>query len=104
MRMDPDKIKAILEWPTPTAVKEVQSFHGLANYYRQYISHFSDEVRPLVELFKKNVKFEWGTRQQEAFEKTKQLFKHGDMRQHFDPTKPSTVDADVSDCAVGARL
>jgi hypothetical protein len=58
MRMDPDKIKAILEWPTPTTVKEIQSFYGLANYYRQYVSHFSNKVRPLVELFKKNIKFE----------------------------------------------
>jgi hypothetical protein len=104
IRMDPDKIKAILEWPTPTTVKEVQAFHGLANYYRQYVGHFSDEVRPLVELFKKDKDFEWGPRQQKSFEKVKELFKNGDMRQHFDPQKPSYVDADASDCAIGARL
>jgi len=54
LRMDPSKIKAIEEWPTPTCVKDMQSSHGLANYYRQYIRDFSKEVKPLMELLKKD--------------------------------------------------
>lgn len=104
IKMDPEKIQAILDWPTPTNVKEVQAFHGLANYYRQYITKFSEMVRPLVELFKKDETFEWNERREKAFQEVKDLFRNGDMRQHFDPEKPSTVDADASDCAIGARL
>ena len=36
--MDPKKISSILEWPTPTCVKEIQSFLGLTNYYRRFYS------------------------------------------------------------------
>ena len=33
IRMDPAKVKAITDWPTPTRVKEVQAFLGLTNFY-----------------------------------------------------------------------
>ena len=39
--MDPAKVAAILEWPTPTSVKEIQSFLGFANFCRKFILHYS---------------------------------------------------------------
>ncbi|RJE17347.1 to reverse transcriptase [Aspergillus sclerotialis] len=102
--MDPNKIKAIEEWPIPTCVKDVQSFHGLANYYRQYIRGFSKEVKPMMELLKKDKEFEWGPRQQESFDRIKDMFRRGDIRQHFNPELPNFVDTDASDYAIGARL
>ena len=39
--MEPDKIKAIQEWPMPTSVKEIQAFIGKANYYRRFVKGFS---------------------------------------------------------------
>jgi len=41
LRMEPDKVKAIQEWPTPIMIKEVQAFLGFANYYRQFIRNYS---------------------------------------------------------------
>ena len=55
----PDKIKKVVEWPTPRSVSEVRSFLGLANYYRKYIKHFAHIASPLVALTSKNVKFYW---------------------------------------------
>ena len=44
--MDPSKVSAILEWPTPKSVKEVQSFLGFANFYRKFIPHCSSLSNP----------------------------------------------------------
>ena len=50
VRMDPAKIAGVAEWPTPTTVKQVQSFLGFVNYYRPFVPKFSHIARPLNEL------------------------------------------------------
>jgi len=65
--VDPEKIKAIQEWPTRKSVGDIRSFHGLASFYRRFVPNFSTLVSPLNELVKKNVTFTWGERQEQAF-------------------------------------
>ena len=52
VRMSEDKVKAVLEWPTPTSVKEVQAFIGFANFYKRFIENFSRVALPLMEKTK----------------------------------------------------
>jgi hypothetical protein len=55
--VDPDKIRSIMEWPTPKDVHNIRSFMGLARYYRRLIKWFSKIGCPITTLQKKWVKF-----------------------------------------------
>jgi Reverse transcriptase (RNA-dependent DNA polymerase) len=54
IKMDPIKVEAIMSWPTPKWVKDVQAFLGLANFYHQFIHNFSKIATPLHNLTRKN--------------------------------------------------
>ena len=60
IKMDPNKITAIWDWPQPTIVKEVQAFLGFANFNRQFIKDYSEKALPLTKLTKKETGFQWG--------------------------------------------
>ncbi|KAF8747897.1 Chromo (CHRromatin Organization MOdifier) domain [Rhizoctonia solani] len=64
--LDKLKIQAVQEWPTPSKVKEVQSFLGFANFLRRFVANFSHMAHPLHNLVKKDTIWKWGTKEQEA--------------------------------------
>jgi hypothetical protein len=104
IKMDPAKIAPILEWNTPTCVKDVQSFVGFANFYRRFIKGYSELATPLTRLTKKDVAFEWTQEAQDAFDALKQAFTTAPVLIAFDPEKEITVETDASDYALGAVL
>ena len=59
IKMEKEKVKGVLEWPTPEGVKDMQKFLGLANYYCQFIKGFASIARPLHDAVKKDRKWEW---------------------------------------------
>ena len=64
---DPEKVQAFAEWPTPTCVKDVRSFLGMAGYYRRFVRDFSTVARPLNKLLERDVAFEWSEDSEGAF-------------------------------------
>ena len=74
IKMDPSKVKAIVDWLYPKKVKEVQSFLGLANYYRRFIENFSKEAVPLHKLTRKDQPWKWGDEEIAAFNALKNKF------------------------------
>ena len=66
--MDPEKIEAIMNWPTPRNVTDVRSFMGLAGYYRRFIEGFSKVAHAITSLQKKGMKFEWTLKFEESFQ------------------------------------
>ena len=50
IQMDPAKLSAVLNWPTPKCVKDVQSFLGFGNFYRRFIQGFANITAPLTSL------------------------------------------------------
>ena len=63
IKIEKEKVKSILDWPTPQEVKDVQKFLGLTNYYyQQFIKDFAMIAKPLHDMVKKEQKWEWTER------------------------------------------
>ncbi|GKD10824.1 hypothetical protein Tco_1190509 [Tanacetum coccineum] len=60
IHMDLSKIKVAKNWKAPTTPSKIQSFLGLASYYRHFIENLSKIAKPLTSLTQKNKKYEWG--------------------------------------------
>ena len=101
---DPDKLKAISDWPVPANLTELRAFVGLASYYRRHVEGFSDIAKPLSELTKKNQPFIWGSEQQKAFEMLKYRLTHYPVLAPPLPEGKYIIDTDASDFAMGAVL
>ncbi|GJX36415.1 putative reverse transcriptase domain-containing protein [Tanacetum coccineum] len=71
IHVDPSKIEVVKNWKAPTTPSEIQSFLGLAGYYRRFVANFSKIAKPLTSLTKKNKKYEWDVEQEEAFQTLK---------------------------------
>ena len=102
--MDPIKLGGIRDWPVPTTVKQTRSFLGFGNFYRRFITHFSDIARPLNNLTKKDKKFEWTKECQEAFDCLKMKFTEEPVLMIPDHSKPFQIESDASKIATGAVL
>ena len=104
VEMDPEKISSIVNWPRPKALKELQKFLGLANYYRRFIALFSKLARPLHDLQKKSASWRWSKKEQAAFAALKRAFASEVVLKHADPNRAFVVETDASDYAVGCVL
>jgi hypothetical protein len=102
LRMDEEKIRTIREWQEPRNIKGIQSFLGFANFYRRFIKDYSRITTPLTRLTRKDIPWEWGDRQQQAFDTLKEAMMTEPILQHFDPAKSVTIETDASDYAIGA--
>jgi hypothetical protein len=102
--VDPDKMKEVLEWKPPTMVSEVQSFLGLAGYYRRFIMNFSKIAKPITELLKKGNKYVWSEDCDEAFKHLKKLLTTSPVLAQPDTTKLFDVYYDASGTGLGCVL
>ena len=69
--VDLEKVEAVMSWERPKSVFEIRSFLGLAGYYRRFIEDFSRIAAPMTRLTRKEVKFDWDDRCEEAFQELK---------------------------------
>ncbi|GJZ86660.1 putative reverse transcriptase domain-containing protein [Tanacetum coccineum] len=72
IHVDPAKIESIKDWTSPKSPTEIRQFLGLAGYYRRFIEGFSKIAKPMTKLTQKKIKFEWGDKQEAAFQLLKQ--------------------------------
>jgi len=104
IKMEKEKVKGVLEWPTPKCVKDVQKFLGLANYYRWFIEGFATVARPLHDLVKENKKWDWAEREEKMFRELKERFTKELVLAAPDIDKKIRMEVDASDYATGGVL
>ena len=104
IKMDQEKVKAILDWPAPSNVKGVRSFLGLANFYQRFIQDYTQIVRPLNDLLKKDVPFEWKEAQQHVFNTLKEKFTTAPILAYSNNNCQFHLECDTFNYATGAVL
>ena len=104
LRVAPDKISAVQQWPQPRSVTDVRSFLGLANFYRRFVKDYSRIALPLTELTKDTAPWQWGAEQQRAFDALKAALCSPPVLRIPDQSKPFVLNTDACKYAIGATL
>ena len=112
VRPDPDKIRAVQEWPVPTTVRETRAYLGLAGYYRRYVPAFAAMARPLNNLLvgipsdarAHHQKIDWTPECQISFDALKAALTQAPVLAYADFSKPFVVYTDASNQGLGAVL
>jgi hypothetical protein len=100
--MDSAKVKAVLDWPIPKTVTEIQEFIGFANFYRRFIKGYLEIIIPFTNFIKKDRTFSWTENEQFAFKELKRRFSEVPILAIFNPEQLIVVETDASDYAIGA--
>ncbi|SJL04356.1 uncharacterized protein ARMOST_07722 [Armillaria ostoyae] len=104
LHMCEDKVKAILDWPVPQKVKDIQSFLSFTNFYHCFIHEYSDIVIPLTHLTCKGTPWKFNDKCMATFNELKQVFTHTPILIHWAPNRQLVVETDASDYAIATIL
>ncbi len=104
VRPDPAKIEAVQKLSAPDNLESLQTFLGLASYYRKFVPDFASIAEPLNKLLRKGFRYCWSPLCQEAFQKLKLLLTESPVLAFPDFSRPFIVTADASGVGLGAVL
>nr|AHN53418.1 pol polyprotein [Nuttalliella namaqua] len=101
---DPEKVRAVVDFPKPRTTKELRSFLGLCSYFRRFIKNFASIASPLTTLSSDTTPFVMDKSCDEAFATLKSLLASCPVLQHFDPSATPELHTDASGTGLGAVL
>ena len=101
---DPKKVEALKAFKSPKDAKALRSFIGMATYISRFIQNYSVITAPLRELLKKEVKWNWTEKCEEAFQDVKNQLSGDTVMAFYDPKKKPTVVVDGSPVGLGDIL
>lgn len=104
IRPNKEKVRALVEAPSPENFTQLRSYLGLINYYSRFIPNLAHELIELYRLTRKNTDFIWSEKCQCAFERSKELLLSNDLLVHYDQARPIVIHCDASPYGLGAIL
>jgi hypothetical protein len=104
LKIDPSKIEVIVNWHEPKSVTEIQSFVGVVQYWRKFISNFSFIAVHLHALTSVKNTFQWGGKQQKAFDTLKENISTAPVLALSNLQQPFEIKTDANGYAMGAIL
>ncbi|KAH9299682.1 hypothetical protein KI387_031364, partial [Taxus chinensis] len=104
IEVDPAKIKAILDMPPPSNLKELHSLQGHLQSVHRFISQLSDRCQPFHHLLRKNVHFEWDEHCQKAFDDLKAYLISPPVLTPLREGEPFYLYISMTDHALGAMI
>jgi hypothetical protein len=103
VKVDPNKIKSMMDWPIPKTLKNLRGFLGLTCYYCKFVRHHGRIATPLTTLTKKDA-FSWAPEETKAFEQLKEVMCKAPVLTTPDFTKTFIVECDASGIRIGVVL
>nr|GFA06342.1 putative reverse transcriptase domain-containing protein [Tanacetum cinerariifolium] len=100
----PPRVNPLKIWASPKSLTEIRQILGLAGYYRRFIKGFSKITKPMTKLTQKKVKFEWGDKQEAAFQLLKQKLCSAPILALPEGSQDFIVYCDASNKGLGAVL
>jgi hypothetical protein len=94
VKVDPNKIKAMMEWPIPKTLKNLRGFMGLTSYYRKFVQKYGRIETPLTTLTKKDA-FSWTPEATKYFEQLKEVMCKAPVLTTLDFTKTFIMECDA---------
>nr|GEY77537.1 putative reverse transcriptase domain-containing protein [Tanacetum cinerariifolium] len=104
IHVDPAKIESIKDWSSPKTPMEIHQFLGLAGYYRRFIEGFSKIAKSMTKLTQKGIKFDWGEKEENAFQLIKQKLCSAPILALPEGSKDFVVYCDASHKGLGVFL
>ncbi|GJU46138.1 putative reverse transcriptase domain-containing protein [Tanacetum coccineum] len=104
IHVDPAKIESIKDWASPKTLTEIRQFLALAGYYRRFIEGFSKIAKSITKVTQKGVKFDWGKKEENAFQLIKQKLCSAPILALPDGSEDFVVYCDASHKGLGAVL
>ncbi|CAH8533730.1 unnamed protein product [Schistosoma turkestanicum] len=100
-----DKVRTIMEYTVPSSLKELKALLGLVNFYRRFIPHAAERLRPLTDLLRGNPrKLELNDDARTAFSEIKRALAQATLLAHTDSSATLSIVVDASDFAIGAVM
>lgn len=104
VKLDPEKVSAVMNMRIPEKKEDIQKLVGLLNFLDRFIPDKAEHVSPLCDLMKTNVPFIWEHQQQQAFETIVHILASEPVLRMFNPAEQIVIQCDASKNGLGACL